>query len=233
MFGGVEVLALFAELLDAELLEGFVDLGGNGLERVVHLAVFANAVDIVEGGQQRGQHVDDAVLAEALLLLLRAIAVVDELRTFALQGFEVVCGFLLGLAEGGEGVFGIGGSGIGRAIARLFRSGVRRGLSLSRGLRRASSLVRGSLGCGLGFGRVLRRGGSGTLSGLVGIRQVVQVVVLVELGHHLLSLSSSSSTTSASTVSSSEPEAEPAEAPAPAAPAAPAPAAAPSAPCWA
>ena len=85
-----------------------VNLGGDGLERVVHLAVFANAVDIVEGGQQRGQHVDDAVLAEALLLLLRAIAVVDELRTFALQGFEVVCGFLLGLAERGEGVCGIG-----------------------------------------------------------------------------------------------------------------------------
>ena len=63
MLGGVEVLALFAELLDAELLEGLVNLGGDGLERVVHLAVFANAVDIVEGGQQRGQHVDDAVLA--------------------------------------------------------------------------------------------------------------------------------------------------------------------------
>lgn len=108
MLGGVEVLALFAELLDTELLEGLVNLGGDGLERVVHLAVFANAVDIVEGGQQRGQHVDDAVLAEALLLLLRAIAVVDELRTFALQGFEVVCGFLLGLAERGEGVCGIG-----------------------------------------------------------------------------------------------------------------------------
>lgn len=70
--------------------------------------MFANAVDIVKGGQQRGQHVDDAVLAEALLLLLCAIAVVDELRTFALQGFEVVCGFLLGLAERGEGVCGIG-----------------------------------------------------------------------------------------------------------------------------
>ena len=50
MLGGVEVLALFAELLDTELLEGLVNLGGDGLERVVHLAVFANAVDIVEGG---------------------------------------------------------------------------------------------------------------------------------------------------------------------------------------
>ena len=31
MLGGVEVLALFAELLDAELLEGLVNLGGDGL----------------------------------------------------------------------------------------------------------------------------------------------------------------------------------------------------------
>ena len=33
MLGGVEVLALFAELLDTELLEGLVNLGGDGLER--------------------------------------------------------------------------------------------------------------------------------------------------------------------------------------------------------
>lgn len=143
MLGGVEVLALFAELLDTELLEGLVNLGGDGLERVVHLAVFANAVDIVEGGQQRGQHVDDAVLAEALLLLLRAIAVVDELRTFALQGFEVVCGFLLGLAERGEGVCGIG-----LAFASL--------LSLSCGRSRVGSFIGRSLGS-----RILRRAGLG------------------------------------------------------------------------
>ena len=149
MLGGVEVLALFAELLDAELLESLVDLGGNGLERVVHLAVFANAVDVVEGGQQRGQHVDDAVLAEALLLLLRAIAVVDELRTFALQGFEVVCGFLLGLAEGGEGVFGIG-----LAFASLL-SGIRL-LSLSCGRSLVGSFIGRSLGS-----RILRRVGLG------------------------------------------------------------------------
>ena len=85
MTGRVEVLALLAELLHAELLEGLVDLGGDGLEGVVHLAVLADAVDVVERGQQRGEHVDDAVLAEALLLLLRTVAVVDELRTLALQ----------------------------------------------------------------------------------------------------------------------------------------------------
>ena len=101
-FGGVEVLALFRNFSTPNFSKALSILVATAFERVVHLAVFANAVDIVEGGQQRGQHVDDAVLAEALLLLLRAIAVVDELRTFALQGFEVVCGFLLGLAERGE-----------------------------------------------------------------------------------------------------------------------------------
>lgn len=62
MLRRVEILALFAELLNAELLERLVDLVGDGLERIVHFAVFANAVDVVEGRQQGGQHVDDAVL---------------------------------------------------------------------------------------------------------------------------------------------------------------------------
>ena len=83
------------------------------------------------------------MLAEALLLLLRAIAVVDELRTFALQGFEVVCGFLLGLAERGEGVCGIG-----LAFASL--------LSLSCGRSRVGSFIGRSLGS-----RILRRAGLG------------------------------------------------------------------------
>ena len=77
-----------------------VDLVGDGLERIVHFAVFANAVDVVEGRQQGGQHVDDAVLTEAFLLLLRAVAEVDELRAFALQRLQIFGGFLLGLARG-------------------------------------------------------------------------------------------------------------------------------------
>ena len=76
------------------------------------------------------------MLAEALLLLLRAIAVVDELRTFALQGFEVVCGFLLGLAERGEGVCGIG-----LAFASL--------LSLSCGRSRVAPSLEGAWAAGI------------------------------------------------------------------------------------
>ena len=89
------------------------------------------------------------MLAEALLLLLRTIAVVDELRAFALQGFEVVGGFLLGLAERGEGVFGIG-----LAFASLL-SGIRL-LSLSCGRSRVGSFIGRSLGS-----RILRRAGLG------------------------------------------------------------------------
>ena len=76
-------------------------------------------------------------------------------------------------------------------------------------------------------------GGRGGLPGqVIHVGQVVQVLVLVEIGHDYLLSLSSSSTTSASTTSSSEPlEAEPAApapaAPAPAAPAAPAASAAP------
>ena len=77
------------------------------------------------------------MLAEALLLLLRTIAVVDELRAFALQGFEVVGGFLLGLAERGEGVFGIG-----LAFASLL-SGIRL-LSLSCGRSRVAPSLEGA-----------------------------------------------------------------------------------------
>lgn len=70
MLGRVEILAFFAELLDAELFERLVDFGGNGFEGFVHFAVFANAIDVIKCRQQCGQHVDDAVLTEAFLLLL-------------------------------------------------------------------------------------------------------------------------------------------------------------------
>ena len=42
------------------------------------------------------------MLAETLLLALRTIAVVDELGAFTLQRFEIVGGFLLGLAQRGQ-----------------------------------------------------------------------------------------------------------------------------------
>lgn len=62
MLGRVEILTFFTELLDAELLERLVDFGGNGLEGLVHFAVFANAIDVIKCRQQRGQHIDNAVL---------------------------------------------------------------------------------------------------------------------------------------------------------------------------
>ena len=80
--------------------------------------MFADAIDVVERRQQRGQHVDDAMLAETLLLALRTIAVVDELGAFTLQRFEIVGGFLLGLAQRGQRVVG------GRSVIRTRGSGV-------------------------------------------------------------------------------------------------------------
>ena len=70
MPGRVEILTFFAELLDAELFERLVDFGGNGFEGLVHFAVFTNAINVIKCRQQRGQHVDDAMLAEAFLFLL-------------------------------------------------------------------------------------------------------------------------------------------------------------------
>ena len=220
MLGRVEILAFFAELLDAELFERLVDFGGNGFEGFVHFAVFANAIDVIKCRQQCGQHVDDAVLAEAFLLLLRTIAEVDEFRTFALKGFQVFRRFLLGLAKRSQRIFTILRCTI-RSIAVFLRFG--------------RCCVRGRCrsfrSCGIGrcsccriaiILRLLRcTGCRGGLPGqVVHVGQVVQIFVLVEVGHDYLLSLSSSSTTSASTTSSSA-GAEPAAPAAPAASAAP------------
>ena len=196
--------------------------------------MFTNAVDVVQCGQQRGEHVNNAVLAALFAFLVHAIAVVDELRTFALQRFQVFGGFFLRLAQWGQGtvLVMLGVVRLGCGLVLLF-TGSR---LVGRRLGRCGGI--GLTGCACGrslLGVVVR-----CLAGLVGcllavervdIRQVLEVIVLVEVGHYLLSfLSSSSSTTSASTTSSSEDEAAPEAWPAAPAPAAPA---APSAPCWA
>ena len=191
--------------------------------------MFANAVDVVEGRQQGGQHVDDAVLTEAFLLLLRAVAEVDELRAFALQRLQIFGGFLLGLTKGGQRIVGFA---VGSAclVSTVSGSGIAIFLRL-RGSRLSCTFLRCASGGSGGIGGSAVSSGSGGRGGLPGqvihVGQVVQVLVLVEIGHDYLLSLSSSSTTSASTTSSSEPlEAEPA-APAPAAPAAPAASAAP------
>ena len=218
MLGRVEILAFFAELLDAELFERLVDFGGNGFEGFVHFAVFANAIDVIKCWQQCGQHVDDAVLAETFLLLLRTIAEVDEFRTFALEGFQVFRRLLLGLAKRSQRIFTI--------LRRTIRS-------IAVFLRFGRCCVRCSFGscCRIGsctscriaiILRFLRYTGCrGGLPGqVVHVGQVVQIFVLVEVGHDYLLSLSSSSTTSASTTSSSA-GAEPAAPAAPAASAAP------------
>lgn len=58
-----------------------VDLRGHGFEGVVHLAVFANAVDVVERGEQGRQHIDDAVLTEAILFLLARLRLMNSARS--------------------------------------------------------------------------------------------------------------------------------------------------------
>ena len=218
MLGRVEILAFFAELLDAELFERLVDFGGNGFEGFVHFAVFANAIDVIKCRQQCGQHVDDAVLAEAFLLLLRTIAEVDEFRTFALKGFQVFRRFLLGLAKRSQRIFTILRRTI-RSIAVFLRFGrccVR--CSCCR-ICRIGSCTCCRIAIILRFLRCT--GCRGGLPGqVVHVGQIVQIFVLVEVGHDYLLSLSSSSTTSASTTSSSA-GAEPAAPAAPAASAAP------------
>ena len=185
--------------------------------------MFANAIDVIKCWQQCGQHVDDAVLAETFLLLLRTIAEVDEFRTFALEGFQVFRRFLLGLAKGGQRIVGFA---VGSAclVSTVSGSGIAIFLRL-RGSRLSCTFLRCASGGSGGIGGSAVSSGSGGRGGLPGqvihVGQVVQVLVLVEIGHDYL-LSLSSSTTSASTTSSSEPlEAEPAAPAAPAASAAP------------
>ena len=122
MLGRVEILTFFAELLDTELLERLVNFGGNGLEGLVHFAVFANAIDVIKCRQQRGQHIDNAVLAEAFLFLLRTIAEVDEFCTFALERFKIFRRFLLGLTKRSQRIFTILRCTI-RSIAVFLRFG--------------------------------------------------------------------------------------------------------------
>ena len=188
--------------------------------------MLANAVDVVEPGEHCGEHIDDALLTGTIHVLLRAVAVVDELRALTLKRLEVFGGFLLGLAKRcergtlsvaiGGGVCGGFGSCLGGLFGGLFACGLLRGGILEHVVFQLLAGVRWRIGA-IGIrGRLPVRQ-------FVGVGQVVQVIVLIEVGHYLLSLSSSS-TTSASTTSSSPPLfAEPLSA----APAAP------SAPCWA
>ena len=74
--------------------------------------MLADAVDVVKSRQQRSKYVDDAVLTEAILLLLRTIAEVDEFRTLTLESLKIFRGFLLGLAQWGQGVVGSGVFGV-------------------------------------------------------------------------------------------------------------------------
>ena len=64
----------------------------------------AYTVYVVQCGQQRCQHINDAVLAIPVLLFLGPVAEVDELRPFPLKGFQIVCSLFLSLAKRSKGI---------------------------------------------------------------------------------------------------------------------------------
>ena len=121
ILGRIEILPGGPVFLHAEFLEGLVDLGGDRGEGVIQLAVGADPVDVIQGGEQGGQDVDDAVLTEAVLLFLGPVAEVDEIGPFPLEGFQIVGRLFLGLAKGGQTPIPVqflvdGGFGLSRGI---------------------------------------------------------------------------------------------------------------------
>src|SRR5690606_21819486 len=81
----VERLADGAERLEVELAQRRAQLIGHGLEAAGQLAVLLGTTEVVEHGQQLGQHLLLAGLDRADAIVLDAALVVDELCLLALE----------------------------------------------------------------------------------------------------------------------------------------------------